>query len=267
MPGYIPIQCSEQPGTRAGTVINHIQFVIPSLGRKFCLEFIPSKTQTALRRIMKIVDMESAGVDEDEIVAAMEKLASQAKKAYSAGMTNEEIAAFKEENGWQTVDEVLDEVYGDMSDEERDILGGFTLEKHTCELDNSDYTRYNDKGEQDSDLQKDTDMTTAIRAEINRSTTPVTTTDGRYTVNPLVGTAHPVDEIPQDIQACMACFIIMRDGITVTPGEAIPAGMEHIAEYEYQAAEKTAYEVAEILGMPADLVEFFDPAAETRKVA
>lgn len=267
MPGYIPIQCSEQPGTRAGAVINHIQFVIPSLGRQFSLEFIPSKTQTALRRIMKIVDMESAGADEDEIVAAMEKLASQAKKAYSTGMTEEEIAAFKEENGWQTVDEVLDEVYEGMSDEERDILGGLTPEKHTCELDNSDYTRYNGKGKQESNPQKDTDMTTAIRAEINRSTTPVTTTDGRYIVNPLVGTAHPVDEIPQDIQACMACFIIMRDGITVTPGEAIPAGMEHIAEFEFQAAKETAYEVAEILGMPADLVEFFDPAAENSEVA
>lgn len=167
-------------------------------------------------------------------------MAKSAKTSHSTALTDDELEEFKAENGWLSFDDVLDEVEDTMDDESLDILGGEIPEMTPG--DNSDESE--------------------IIAEINRATTPVITSDGRYMVNPLVGTANPVDEIPEDIRGCMACFIIMRDGITVTPGESVPAGMEHVAAYEYKAAHTTAYEVAKLLGIPARLVEFYDPATE-----
>lgn len=240
MSGYIPIQCDETPGTRANVIWNQFTFVIPSLGREFTVAFTSSATPTALKRLNSIIDMENTGASEDDLVAALEKFAKPAKFNNSTPLTDDELEEFKAENGWLSFDDVLDEVEDTMDDESLDILGGEIPEMTPG--DNSDESE--------------------ISAEINRATTPVITSDGRYIVNPLVGTANPVDEIPEDIRGCMACFIIMRDGITVTPGEAVPAGMEHVAEYEYVAAQKIAFEVAEILGIPAHLVEFYDPAAE-----
>lgn len=229
MTGSIPIKGSEVPGTRANVIWNQFAFVIPSLGREFTVAFTSSTTSTAIKRITKIIDMETAGAGEDDLLDAIEKMTKAAKTSQSAAMTEDELEEFKAENGWISFDDVLDEVEATMDDDSLDILGGATPE---------------------------------ISAEISRATTPVTTSDGRYIINPLVGTVHPVDEIPEDIQACMACFIVMRDGITVTPGEAIPAGMEHVAAYEFEAAKTIAAEVAEILDIPAGLVEFYDPAAE-----
>ena len=240
MTGYIPIQCDEIPGTRANVIWNQFAFVIPSLGREFTVAFTSSTTAAALKRITKIIDMEIAGADKDDLVAAIEKMAKSAKTSHSTALTEDELEEFKAKNCWLSFDDVLDEVESTMDDESLDILGGEIPEMTPG--DNSDESE--------------------ISAEINRATTPVITSDGRYIVNPLVGTANPVDEIPEDIRGCMACFIIMRDGITVTPGEAVPAGMGHVAAYEYEAAKTTAIEVAEILGIPAGLVEFYDPSAE-----
>lgn len=222
MTGYIPIQCNEVPGTRANVIWNQFSFVIPSLGREFTAAFTSSTTTAALRRITKIIDMETAGAGEDKLLTAIEKVTKSAKTSHSAALAEDELEEFKAENGWITFDD-------------EPAPAPSTTEK--------------DKAEE-------------ISAEIDRAATPVTTSDGRYIINPLVGTANPVDEIPEDIQRCMASFIIMRDGITVTPAEAIPAGMEHVAAYEYEAAKNTAVEVAEILGIPAGLVEFYDPAVE-----
>lgn len=236
MTGYIPIQCEETPGTRANVIWNKFTFVIPSLGREFTVAFTSSTTPAALKRITKIIDMENTGAGKDDLVAAIEKMAKTAKISQSTGLTEDELEEFKAENGWLSFDDVLDEVEDTMDDESLDILGGEIPEMTPAESE--------------------------ISAEITRATTPVVTSDGRYIVNPLVGTANPVDEIPEDIRRCMACFIIMRDGITVTPAEATPAGMEHVAAYEYKAVHTTAYEIAKILGIPAGLVEFYDPAAE-----
>lgn len=241
MTGYIPIQCEETPGTRANVIWNKFTFVIPSLGREFTVAFTSSTTAAALKRITKIIDMEIAGADKDDLVAAIEKMAKSAKTSHSTALTEDELEEFKAKNCWLSFDDVLDEVESTMDDESLDILGGEIPEMTPG--DNSDESE--------------------ISAEITRAATPVITSDGRYIVNPLVGTANPVDEIPESIRNCMACFIIMRDGITVTPGEGVPAGMEHVATYEYEAAKTIAYEVAEILGMPAGLVEFYDPAAES----
>lgn len=231
MTGYIPIKCDETPGTRANVIWNQFAFVIPSLGREFTVAFTSSTTPAALKRITKIIDMETTGAEKDELVTAIEKMAKTAKTSQSTALTEDEMEEFKAENGWISFDDVLDEVESTMDDESLEILSGAIPESE-------------------------------ISAEITRAVTPVVTSDGRYIVNPLVGTANPVDEIPEDIRRCMACFIIMRDGITVTPAEATPAGMEHVAAYEYKAAHTTAYEIAKILGIPARLVEFYDPAAE-----
>lgn len=236
MTGYIPIHCEETPGTRANVVWNQFTFTIPSLQREFTAAFTSSATTTALKRLNSIIDMENSGASKDDLVAALEKFAKPAKFNNSTPLTNDELEEFKAENGWLSFDDVLDEVESTMDDESLDILGGEIPEMTPAESE--------------------------ISAEITRAVTPVVTSDGRYIVNPLVGTANPVDEIPEDIRRCMACFIIMRDGITVTPAEAVPAGMEHVAAYEYEAAHTTAYEIAEILGVPAGLVEFYDPAAE-----
>lgn len=236
MTGYIPINCEETPGTRANVMWNQFTFTIPSLQREFTAAFTSSATTTALKRLNSIIDMENSGASKDDLVAALEKFAKPAKFNNSTPLTNDELEEFKAENGWLSFDDVLDEVESTMDDESLDILGGEIPEMTPAESE--------------------------ISAEITRAVTPVVTSDGRYIVNPLVGTANPVDEIPEDIRRCMACFIIMRDGITVTPAEAVPAGMEHVAAYEYEAAHTTAYEIAEILGVPAGLVEFYDPAAE-----
>ena len=236
MTGYIPIHCDEIPGTRANVMWNQFTFTIPSLQREFTAAFTSSATTTALKRLNSIIDMENSGASKDDLVAALEKFAKPAKFNNSTPLTNDELEEFKAENGWLSFDDVLDEVESTMDDESLDILGGEIPEMTPAESE--------------------------ISAEITRATTPVVTSDGRYIVNPLVGTANPVDEIPEDIRRCMACFIIMRDGITVTPAEATPAGMEHVAAYEYKAVHTTAYEIAKILGIPARLVEFYDPAAE-----
>lgn len=241
MSGYIPIQCDETPGTRANVMWNQFTFTIPSLQREFTAAFTSSATTTALKRLNSIIDMENSGASENDLVAALEKFAKPAKFNNSTPLTDDELEEFKAENGWLSFDDVLDEAEDTMDDESLDILGGEIPEMTPAEV--------SDESE--------------ISAEINRATTPVITSDGRYIVNPLVGTATPVDEIPESIVRCMACFIIMRDGITVTPAEAVPAGMEHVAAYEYEAAKTTAIEVAEILGMPAGLVEFYAPASES----
>jgi len=240
MTGYIPIQCEETPGTRANVVWNQFTFTIPSLQREFTAAFTSSATTTALKRLNSIIDMENSGASKDDLVAALEKFAKPAKFNNSTPLTNDELEEFKAENGWLSFDDVLDEVESTMDDESLDILGGEIPEM----------------------TPGDNSAESEISAEITRAVTPVVTSDGRYIVNPLVGTANPVDEIPEDIRRCMACFIIMRDGITVTPAEAVPAGMEHVAAYEYAAAKNTAFEVAEILGIPARLVEFYNPATE-----
>lgn len=103
-------------------------------------------------------------------------------------------------------------------------------------------------------FEKDNGWHEVVRYESAEAPAPapgelVTTSDGRYVVNTALGTVRPVEDMPRSIAAVMPEIWTSVDGVGMTPIFDIPDGMEDIAEYENEAADRIIPEIAEILGI------------------
>lgn len=99
MTPVIPVKCSEIEAA-PGRAVTHMEFTIPSLKREFIAEFTPSRAGAAIKRLVRIIDLEIEGAPAGDIVDAMEKFLKQAKRAQNATLTDDEVAEYRRANGW-----------------------------------------------------------------------------------------------------------------------------------------------------------------------
>ena len=107
----IPVHMEEVPSVR-DRYRNKMTFVIPSLESEFSIEFVPSKTGTALKRLMAIIDMEIAGADKNSILKKLETFVKPGVNGTGRTMSADELAEYRRENGWTprlTLDDIMDD--------------------------------------------------------------------------------------------------------------------------------------------------------------
>ena len=97
----IPMQCQEVPARCSNGYRNEISFIAPSLSRKFIAEFSPTRTRAGIRRAMEIIDLEISGAPADKITDMVEKFLKPTSAARQIPLTDEELAKFRADNGWE----------------------------------------------------------------------------------------------------------------------------------------------------------------------
>lgn len=226
MAPVIPVKCSEiEAGP--GRVVTHFEFTIPSMRREFIAEFVPSRTSAAIKRLMRIIDMEAAGAPANDIVDALEKFLKGAKSAKNSTLTEDEVAEYRRANGWdiEPAARTPEDVYREAVE---------ALQPAPAKVTSAPVEPVTPAEERAAIL----------------------TSDGRYTVDPVARTIEPVEEIPADIVSVMPMWEVYPHCVEFWPrGFDIPAELAVAFEVEQAAAAAVLAEAtAHIFGVePAAL--------------
>lgn len=218
MTPVIPVECCEIEQS-PGSLVTQIKFTIPSLRRELIAEFIPSRTSAAIRRLMRVIDLETAGAPVNEVVDALEKFLKPAKRAKNATLSDFEVLQFKRANGWEVE----------------------PAEEPAAPVEPAPVEPAEERAAPPAPAEE--------RA-------PMVTSDGRYTVDPVARTVEPVEDIPADIVAVMPVWEVHPTCVEFWPRTFdIPGDLVAAFEVEQATAAAVLAEVAaHILGVePAAL--------------
>lgn len=236
MAPVIPVKCSEIEDC-PGRAVTHIEFTIPSLKREFIAEFTPSRAGAAIKRLVRIIDLEIEGAPAGDIVDALEKFLKPAKRAQNATLTDDEVAEYRRANGWDI--EPAPRTPEDVYREAVEVLQPAPVEVAPAPVEPA--------------------------APVEDA--PVVTSDGRYIVDPVAGTIEPVEDIPADIVAVMPVWEVRNDQVEFWPRSFdIDSDNENAFQIEQEAAAALFVELGGILwGACSDDVQI-DPLGNTARL-
>lgn len=238
MSPVIPVHMEEVPSGR-GRYRNRMTFVIPSLESEFSIEFVPSKTGTAIKRLMTIIDMEIAGAEKSALLDKLETFVKPGVNGTGRTMSADELAEFRRVNGWLDDEPAVEDVAPSIDDIIDDPLLAEPLDTPA-----DMYCRAVESLQPVPTEIAPAPVEPVAPAEV----APVVTSDGRYIVDPVARTIEPVADIPADIVAIMPVWDISPDMIEFWPRSFdIAPEMEGAFGVEQEAAAALLIELGGII--------------------